>query len=49
MNFMVSFAGNVTYPMAQNLREVSRELPIDRLLTETDSPFLSPQGRRGAG
>jgi TatD DNase family protein len=47
MNFMVSFAGNVTYPKAQNLRDVSRELPLERLLTETDSPFLSPQGRRG--
>jgi len=47
MNFMVSFAGNVTYPKAQNLRDVARELPLDRLLTETDSPFLSPQGRRG--
>jgi TatD DNase family protein len=47
MNFMVSFAGNITYPKAQNLRDVARELPLDRLLTETDSPFLSPQGRRG--
>ena len=47
MNFMISFAGNVTYPKAQNLRDVARELPLDRLLTETDSPFLSPQGRRG--
>jgi TatD DNase family protein len=47
MGFMVSFAGNVTYPKMQNLRDVARELPLDRLLTETDSPFLPPQGRRG--
>jgi TatD DNase family protein len=47
MGFMISFAGNVTYPKMQPLREVVRELPLDRLLTETDSPFLSPQGRRG--
>ena len=47
MGFMVSFAGNVSYPKMQNLRDVARELPLDRLLTETDSPFLPPQGRRG--
>jgi TatD DNase family protein len=47
MGFMVSFAGNVTYPKMQRLRDVARELPLDRLLTETDSPFLPPQGRRG--
>lgn len=47
MGFMVSFAANVTYPKMQHLRDVARELPLDRLLTETDSPFLPPQGRRG--
>jgi TatD DNase family protein len=47
MGFLVSFAGNMTYPKAQNLRDVARELPLDRLLIETDSPFLAPQGRRG--
>ncbi len=47
MGFMVSFAGNVTYPKAQNLRDVARDLPIESLLVETDSPFLSPQGLRG--
>ncbi|HWG59572.1 MAG TPA: TatD family hydrolase [Candidatus Acidoferrales bacterium] len=47
MGFFVSFAGNVTYPKMQPLREVARELPLDRILTETDSPFLPPQGRRG--
>ena len=47
MGFLVSFAGNVTYPKMQHLRDVARELPLDRLLTETDSPFLPPQGRLG--
>lgn len=47
MGFMISFAGNVTYPKMQHLRDVARELPLDRILTETDSPFLPPQGHRG--
>jgi len=47
MGFMVSFAGNVTYPKMQHLRDVAKELPMERLLTETDSPFLPPQGKRG--
>jgi TatD DNase family protein len=47
MGFMVSFAGNVSYPKMQHIRDVARELPLDRMLTETDSPFLPPQGRRG--
>ena len=40
-DFMISFAGNVTYPKMQHLRDVSREIPLERLLTETDSPFLA--------
>ncbi len=47
MGFKISFAGNVTYPKMQPLRDVARELPLESILTETDSPFLSPQGRRG--
>lgn len=47
MGFLVSFAGNITYPKAQAIRNVARELPLDRVLTETDSPFLPPQARRG--
>ncbi len=47
MGFVISFAGNVTYPKMQHLRDVAKELPLDRILTETDSPFLPPQGRRG--
>ncbi len=47
MGFYISFAGNITYPKADNLREVLKRTPLDRLLLETDSPFLSPQKRRG--
>ena len=45
--YYVSFAGNVTYPKAEDLREAARQVPADRLLAETDSPYLSPQPRRG--
>ena len=47
MGFYISFAGNITYPKADNLREVLKRTPLDRLLLETDSPFLSPQKKRG--
>jgi TatD DNase family protein len=43
----VSFAGNVTYPNAYDVRAAARAVPADRLLVETDSPYLSPQPRRG--
>jgi TatD DNase family protein len=45
--FQVSFAGNLTYKKAENLREVAREIPLDRLLTETDCPYLAPVPYRG--
>jgi TatD DNase family protein len=45
--YYVSFAGNVTYPKAEELREAARTVPADRLLVETDSPYLAPQPRRG--
>jgi TatD DNase family protein len=47
MRFMISFAGNSTYPKAQNLRDVAKALPLENLLIETDAPFLAPQGYRG--
>ncbi len=47
MGFLVSFAGNVTFPKAQNLRDVAAALPLDSILIETDSPFLAPQAHRG--
>jgi TatD DNase family protein len=45
--YYVSFAGNVTYPKAAELRQAARQVPDERLLAETDSPYLSPQPRRG--
>jgi TatD DNase family protein len=45
--FMISFAGNSTYPKTQNIRDVAKEIPLDRMLIETDSPFLAPQPYRG--
>jgi TatD DNase family protein len=47
MGFLISFAANITYPKMQPLRDVARDLPLDRILTETDSPFLPPQPLRG--
>ncbi len=44
--FMISFAGNSTYPKTQNIRNVARDIPLDRMLIETDSPFLAPQPYR---
>jgi TatD DNase family protein len=37
----------VTYPTAQNLRDIAKEVPLDRLLVETDCPYLAPQPVRG--
>jgi len=45
--FMISFAGNATYPKTQNIRDVAKEVPLERILIETDSPFLAPQPYRG--
>jgi TatD DNase family protein len=45
--FMISFAGNSTYPKTQHLRDIAKEIPLDRILIETDSPFLAPQPYRG--
>lgn len=47
MGLAISFAGMVTYPTAQNLRDVAKEVPLDRLLVETDCPYLAPQPVRG--
>ncbi len=43
----ISFAGNVTYPSAEDLRAAALRVPADRLLVETDAPYLSPQAVRG--
>ena len=45
--FLISFAGNLTFKKAENLRDVARVIPLDRLLTETDSPYLAPVPHRG--
>jgi TatD DNase family protein len=45
--YYVSFAGNVTYPKANELRTAAAAVPAERILAETDSPYLSPQPRRG--
>jgi TatD DNase family protein len=45
--YYVSFAGNVTFPKAEELRAAATQVPADRLLAETDSPYLAPQPRRG--
>src|SRR5208282_3363616 len=47
MGFMISFAGNSTYPKTQNLRDVAKALPLQNILIETDSPYLAPQPYRG--
>jgi TatD DNase family protein len=46
-DYYVSFAGNVTYPSAESLREAAKRVPAERILTETDSPYLAPVPRRG--
>jgi len=46
-SYYVSFAGNVTYPKASDLRAAAAEVADDRILVETDSPYLAPQARRG--
>jgi len=47
LGFLVSFAGNLTYPKAQPLRDVAARLPLDSLLVETDAPWLAPAPHRG--
>lgn len=47
MGFMISFAGNVTFPKAQQIRDSAMQVPLDRMLIETDSPFLAPVPHRG--
>lgn len=47
LGMLVSFAGNVTFKKAENLRAAARRVPLDRLLIETDCPFLTPVPFRG--
>lgn len=47
VGFMISFAGNLTFPKAQQIRDAALEVPWDRMLIETDSPYLAPVPYRG--
>jgi len=47
LGFLISFAGNLTYPKAQPLRDVAARLPLSALLVETDAPWLAPAPNRG--
>jgi len=47
MGFVISFAGNVTYPKAVNIQNVAKSVPLDRMFVETDCPYLAPIPMRG--
>ncbi|MGB9029614.1 MAG: TatD family hydrolase [Acidobacteriaceae bacterium] len=47
LGFLISFAGNITFPKAQPIRDVAAAVPLDRILIETDAPFLAPLPNRG--
>jgi TatD DNase family protein len=47
LGFLISFSGIVTFKNAQPLREVATRVPLDRMLVETDSPYLAPVPHRG--
>lgn len=47
MNYYISFSGIVTFKNAVELREVAEKMPLDRMLVETDSPYLAPVPYRG--
>lgn len=46
-NFFVSFAGNLTFKNAKDLQETAKKIPLDKIILETDSPYLSPEPFRG--
>ena len=47
LGFFISFSGIVAFPRSEAIQEVARTAPLDRLLIETDSPFLAPPPHRG--
>jgi TatD DNase family protein len=47
MGLYISFTGNITFPKADKIRQAAKEIPLDRLMIETDCPFLAPQAFRG--
>ncbi|MBI3485600.1 TatD family hydrolase [Candidatus Daviesbacteria bacterium] len=46
-NFLISFAATISYPKNESLRQIAKNLPLDRFVLETDCPFLPPQSKRG--
>lgn len=46
-NFYISFAATLTYPKNEHLRQAAKQIPLERILLETDCPFLPPQNQRG--
>lgn len=47
LGFLISFAGNITFPKAQAIRDAAAAVPLDQMLIETDAPFLAPAPNRG--
>jgi len=47
MGLYISFTGNITFPKAEKIRQAAAEIPLDRIMVETDCPFLAPQLFRG--
>ena len=47
LNYMISFSGIITFRNASDLRDVVKEVPLDKLLIETDAPYLAPVPHRG--
>ncbi len=47
LGFLISFAGHLTYPKSQALRDVAARVPLEKMLVETDAPFLAPVPERG--
>ena len=47
LGFYISLSGILTFKKSQELRDIARDVPLDRLLVETDSPFLAPEPYRG--
>ncbi|MEA3494332.1 MAG: TatD family hydrolase [Candidatus Margulisiibacteriota bacterium] len=47
IGLLVSFTGNITFPKAETIRNAAKEIPLDRIMIETDCPFLAPQAYRG--
>ena len=47
LGFIISFAGNITFPKAQNIRDAALTVPLDRMFIETDAPYLAPVPYRG--